>query len=79
MLTFEQAAVLEYGDILVDNNNKRWKVNGKVQRWKRSPERIRVPLKHGLYRYGAITESDFDSDGECDWLTWERLVRSVRR
>jgi len=70
VLTLEQAKNLEYGDKLIDQRGKRWKVNGRVQRWKRSPDRIRVPLKHGLYRYDAITDSDFYK-GECDLLTLE--------
>ena len=37
---------------------QRWRVTGKVQRWKRDPERFRVPLKHGLYDYGALLPGD---------------------
>lgn len=59
MLTLEDAKLLKPGDILVDAEGKRWRVNGQVQRWVRSPDRIRVPLKHGLYRYDAITDADF--------------------
>lgn len=69
MITLEQAKQLSYGDILLDRSNNRWKVNGKVKRWVRSPDRIRVPLKHGLYNYDAITEADFDANGECRILT----------
>lgn len=59
MLTLEDAKQLKPGEILVDAAGKRWKVNGKVQRWKRDANRIRVPLKHGLYAYDAITDADF--------------------
>jgi hypothetical protein len=38
----------------------RWKVNGKVKIWKRSPERVQVPLKHGLYTYGYLTEDNLE-------------------
>ena len=69
-ITLEEAKQLQYGDYLIADNGKRWKVNGKVQRWKRSPDRIRVPLKHGLYAYDAITESDFPL-GTCHLLTKE--------
>lgn len=31
-----------------------WRRNGKTQRWKRTPERFRVPIKHGLYDCGRI-------------------------
>jgi len=58
-LTLEEAKQLKPGDYLIDHNGKRWKVNGQVKTWKRSPHRIRVPLKHGLYAYDALTESDF--------------------
>jgi len=62
MLTLEQAKALRFGQILyhVENRNadgsaQRWRVNGKVRTWKRSPERVEVPIKHGLYAYGTIT------------------------
>jgi hypothetical protein len=74
MLTLEQAKNLRYGDILCevtvkgsDGNHRRWKVSGAIQLWKRDANRIRVPLKHGLYAYDAITESDF-RDGESRFL-----------
>ena len=35
-----------------------WRVNGKVQTWKRNPERISVPVKHGLFDFGYITEDN---------------------
>lgn len=68
MLTLEQAKQLKPGDILHNAAGKRWKVNGQVKRWKRDPNRIRVPLKHGLYSYDYITESDFDRNGICNLL-----------
>uniref|UniRef100_A0A6M3LPT9 Uncharacterized protein n=1 Tax=viral metagenome TaxID=1070528 RepID=A0A6M3LPT9_9ZZZZ len=37
---------------------EKWRVNGKVQTWKRSPERIRVPLKNGLYNYNVLDEDN---------------------
>jgi len=36
----------------------RWKVNGMVKEWKRSPGRVQVPLKHGLYDYTYLTEAN---------------------
>jgi len=63
MLTIEEAKSLTVGTILYHTENKnadgtpqRWKVNGKVKTWKRSPERVQVPLKHGLYDYDYLTE-----------------------
>jgi hypothetical protein len=78
MITLAEAKLLKPGEILLDSNGKRWKVNGKVQTWKRNPLRIRIPLKHGLYSYGAITEADFfqkQSGGPytCDLLSRESV------
>ncbi len=45
-----------------------WRRNGVTQTWKRSPGRFRVPVKYGLYRYGAITEvnsGDYHVAGDC--------------
>lgn len=70
-LNLEIAKSLRHGDVIhfdrPGNRNgcERWRVSGKVQTWKRDPSRIRVPLKHGLRHYGAITDSDFDSDGNA--------------
>jgi len=56
-ITLEQAKALRHGDVLhVERDCSRWRVNGKVQTWKRDPARVRVPLKHGLYRYDYLTE-----------------------
>ena len=35
---------------------QRWRVNGKPKTWKTMPERVEVPLKHGLYAYGYLNE-----------------------
>ena len=40
-------------------NVREAKVNGSVKTWKRSPERVEVPLKYGLYEYWRdIADSD---------------------
>ena len=39
-------------------NPIRWRVNGKCKTWKRNPERFKLPIKHGLYSYGYITEEN---------------------
>jgi len=72
MLTLDQAKGLQYGDILCqtnaigsDHKHKRWVVKGAVKTWKRDASRIRVPLKHGLRSYDAITEIDFTTNGQC--------------
>ena len=72
MITIEQAKALRRGDILLEYPNistvkgkallltdekpKRWKVNGKIKLWKRDTERFELPIKHGLYLYGTLTE-----------------------
>ena len=62
-ITLDQAKGLKYGDILyhIKNRNsdgtpQRWKVNGKPKVWKTQPGRVRVPLKHGLYRFDYIDQ-----------------------
>ena len=67
-LTLKQAKELKPGDILHDTLGKRWKVNGAVKTWKTDPDRIRVPLKHGLYTYDAIDDGSFHG-GVCAELT----------
>lgn len=62
MLSLEEAKALKPGDILIDQYGKRWKVNGQVKFWKTMPDRVRIPLKHGLYVYDSITEVDLPSE-----------------
>lgn len=60
-ITFEQAKNLRRGEVLLvrfANKTERWRVNGKVKLWKRDPNRIEVPIKHGLYDYGLITNNN---------------------
>jgi hypothetical protein len=59
MITLEQAKNLKHGDILLCNG-ARWKVNGKVKTWIRSPERVKVPLKYGLRTCTYLTENTLD-------------------
>ena len=71
MITLEEAKALDYRATLVDKRDgARWRVNGKVQTWKRDPSRIRVPLKHGLYQYGYLYETDF-TNGVCEYMSIE--------
>jgi hypothetical protein len=67
MITLEDAKNLKYGQILYHTKNKnadgtpqRWRVSGKAKLWKRSPEKVKVPVKNGLYRNDYITENDLD-------------------
>jgi len=62
-ITLDEAKTLKVGTILyhiynvnADFTAQRWRVTGKPKTWKRSPERVQVPVKHGLYDYGYLTE-----------------------
>lgn len=62
-MTLEEAKSLRFRQIIYARNAKnsdgspqRWRVNGTVKTWKRDASRVRVPLKHGLYAYGELTE-----------------------
>ena len=68
-ITLEQAKQLNYGDMLhhinltnSDGTPLRLRVNGKPKTWKRNPDRIKVPLKHGLYEYGELTNGTFEGN-----------------
>jgi hypothetical protein len=63
MITLEQAKKLRNGDMLyhtvnrsADGTPQRWRVNGIPKVWKRSPERVQVSIKHGLYTFDYLTE-----------------------
>ena len=65
MIGITAAKKLQTGDIIhsltynnADGTPKRWRVNGKVKLWKLSPRRFSIPVKHGLYDYGYITETN---------------------
>ena len=71
MITFEEAKELKHRQALIDSRDgARWYVNGAVRTWVRMPTRIRIPLKHGLYQYGYLTDSDF-TNGVCEYMTVE--------
>lgn len=64
-ITLEQAKSLQYRTILYHTTNRnsdgtpeRWRVNGKPKTWKRQPERVLVPVKHGLRDYNYVSEVD---------------------
>lgn len=35
-----------------------WRRNGATQTWKTRPGAFRIPVKHGMYEYGAIYENE---------------------
>lgn len=37
-----------------DGTPQRWRVSGQLQTWKRNADRIRLPIKHGMYVNDAI-------------------------
>lgn len=66
-ITLEQAKSLKFGTVLYHRDNRnadgsaqRWRVNGAVKTWKRTPGRVQIPIKHGLYAYDYLTETDLD-------------------
>lgn len=66
-ITIDQAKTLKTGTVLYHSTNKnadgspqRWKVNGKPKTWKTRPNDVKVPVKHGLYAYGYVTQDDLD-------------------
>jgi hypothetical protein len=74
-MTLQQAKELKSGEIVHFDHNftargkcRNFRVNGKVKTWKRNVGRVYVPLKSGLYVYGAVTEWNLDrlhTEGEC--------------
>lgn len=65
MINKEKAMTLRHGDIVYHMTEKnangspqRWRVNGHVKVWKTQPERFSVPIKHGLYSYGYLDDSN---------------------
>jgi hypothetical protein len=70
-LTLEHAKALSYGETIyhrtlrnADGTPQRFRVNGKPKVWKRSPQRVQVPLKRGLWEYDYLTEDDLQDFSE---------------
>ena len=64
-MTLSDAKSLQYGQIVyhvadknADGTPVRWRVSGVVKTWVRSPERVKVPIKHGLYDHDYIDETN---------------------
>lgn len=81
MITIDEAKNLRVGDILYHTENKnkdgspqRWRVNGVPKTWKRSPEKVRVPMKHGLYDFDYLTETDLSLVSRSE----EFFIRKVK-
>lgn len=65
MITLEQAKELKYRQVIyhtmlrnADGSPRRYRVNGAVKTWKRTPGRVDVPLKWGLYAFDRLTEDN---------------------
>ena len=52
-MNFEDASVW-----VCNVTGKRWRRNGKTKLWKTRPDQFKIPVKHGLYQYGYITDTD---------------------
>jgi len=61
-MTLEEAKALRSGSHIefldLHGQVRNAKVNGQPKTWKRSPERVEVPLKYGLYEYARFDESE---------------------
>jgi len=84
-ITLEEAKNLKHGTILfmlhTRNSNGeviRWRVNGKVKLWKRSPKKVHVPIKHGLYVHAYLHERNLDlftlMDPDINW-NWNGVIK----
>ena len=78
-MDLNQAKQLKYGNELLhmtltnaDGTPMRFKVNGAVKRWKRDKDRIRVPLKRGLWQTGYLVHND-DTIGRSFTFNIEEL------
>lgn len=89
MITLNEAKCLQYRTILYhtiyrnsDGTPQRWRVNGKPKTWKRSPERVEIPLKCGLYDYGYLTEDFLDcfclTEKEASFKSLDEILGLVK-
>lgn len=40
------------------DKSRNWRRNGKTKTWKTRPNDFNIPVKHGLYDYGYITQDN---------------------
>jgi len=45
-------------EVNADKTPQRWFVSGRVKIWNRDASKVKVPIKHGLYINGYITEEN---------------------
>lgn len=64
-LTMDECKALKVGHHIwmkcKGGDARRVKINGKPRLWKRTPDRIEVPWKYGLYSYGYFTAPEIDA------------------
>lgn len=47
-----------WGKEALMNKPIHWRANGKCKTWKTRPDEFRLPIKHGLWDYGYITQDN---------------------
>ena len=61
-MTFQEARALSYGNHIwfvgARGDARRVKVNGRPRTWVRSPDRIEIPVKYGMYEFAIFNERD---------------------
>jgi hypothetical protein len=64
-ITLAQAKKLKNGQVVytpgfynADGTAQRWKVSGMPKTWVKSPGRVQVPIKHGMYEHWYIDETN---------------------
>lgn len=64
-ITLAQAKKLKNNQVVytpgfynADGTAQRWKVSGMPKTWVKSPEKVQVPIKHGMYEHMYITEEN---------------------
>lgn len=75
-MKLDEVLALSYDDTIWVRGNlgdaRRVKVNGKVKRWVRTPDRFEVPVKYGMYEYGRFINADLS---EGNMLTIVKRLR----
>lgn len=80
-IPLEDAKNLGHGTIIylkdytnADGTPQRFRINGRVKRWKRTPDKISVPIKRGLWEFSYLTNADLDDFT----LTEEEAIKATR-
>ena len=65
LITLNQAKKLKHDQVVytpgfynADGTAQRWRVSGMPKTWVKSPNKVRVPIKHGLYEHWTIDETN---------------------